>query len=157
MRLEPVQLVMTETVKAAVIRLQAHPRELPSVMGPAFPELMAEVAAQGLQMTGPVFSHFFRMSPELFEFEIGVPVAGEVRKNGRIAPGELPAATVARTVYQGPYEGLPQAWGQFDELVKSAGHEKQAELWEAYLYGPESSPDPSTWKTELNRLVQLPG
>ena len=94
------------------------------------------------------------MTPDLFEFEIGVPVAVDVQAAGRVGPGQLPAATVVQTVYQGPYEGLHEAWGLFDQLVEQAGHQKLGELWEEYIYGPESSPDPATWRTRLNRLVK---
>lgn len=155
--LEPIQVLTTQARKAAVICLSAHPAELPRVMGPAFPELLQAVAAQGVAPAGPVFSHFLKMTPDLFEFEIGVPVAVDVQAAGRVGPGQLPAATVVQTVYQGPYEGLHEAWGLFDQLVEQAGHQKLGELWEEYIYGPESSPDPSTWRTRLNRLVNLPG
>lgn len=151
--LEPIQVLTTQAQKAAVICLSAHPAELPRVMGPAFPELLQAVAAQDVAPAGPVFSHFLKMTPELFEFEIGVPVASDIEPAGRVRPGQLPAATVVQTVYQGPYEGLPGAWGQFDRLVDEAGHQKLGELWEEYIYGPESSPDPATWRTRLNRLV----
>jgi len=26
-------------------------------------------------------------------------------------------------------------------------------IWERYVYGPESNPDPATWRTELNQPV----
>ena len=70
---------------------------------------------------------------------------------GRVKPGELPAATVARTAYHGPYEGLGPAWGEFDAWIASEGHKPAANLWECYTAGPESSPNPADWRTELNR------
>ena len=109
----PVMLA-TQAIRAAVIRLNAHPKDMPEVMDPAFPELLKALAAQGVAATGPVFSHFFKMTPELFEFEIGVPVAVDVQPTGRVEPGQLPEATVMQTIYYGPYEGLPAAWGRRD-------------------------------------------
>lgn len=52
------------------------------------------------------------MDPDTFDFEVGVPVAAPVAAAGRVKPGELPAATVARTVYHGDYSGLGEAWGR---------------------------------------------
>jgi len=68
-----------------------------------------------------------------------------------VKPGQLPAATIARTVYHGPYEGLGAAWGEFGTWIKAEGLAPRADLWECYVAGPESSPDPSKWRTELHR------
>jgi effector-binding domain-containing protein len=58
---------------------------------------------------------------------------------------------VARVVYRGPYEGLGAAWGEFDAWIAANGHKPGTDLWECYVAGPESSPDPAAWRTELNR------
>ena len=31
------------------------------------------------------------------------------------------------------------------------GHMPGQDLWERHVAGPESNPDPATWRTELNR------
>ena len=64
---------------------------------------------------------------------------------------QLPDATVGRTVYHGPYEGLGAAWREFEAWITSEGYTTAANLWECYVAGPESNPDPATWRTELNR------
>jgi effector-binding domain-containing protein len=120
-------------------------------MGPAIGEVMSAVAAQGGKTVGLVFSHHFKMDPDVFDFEVGVPVESPVNAAGRVKPGELPAATVARTVYRGPYEGLGAAWGELDPWIKKCEHTPAEDLWESYAAGPESGDDPATWRTELNR------
>lgn len=125
--------------------------QIREVMGPGITELMSTVAAQGVKPAGPWFTHHLRMDPNVFDFEICVPVATPVKAAGRVRPGELLAAKVARTVYRGPYEGLGSAWGEFNAWIEANGHQARADLWERYVAGPESSPDPSTWRTELNR------
>jgi effector-binding domain-containing protein len=112
---------------------------------------MAAIAAQGVAPAGPWFTHHLKVPDETFDFEIGVPVAASVAPAGRVQPGELPAATVARTVYHGPYEGLATAWGQFMAWIDARGHAPAPDLWECYVAGPEASPDPANWRTELNR------
>jgi effector-binding domain-containing protein len=112
---------------------------------------MEAIAAQGIAPTGPWFTHHLKTPGEIFDFEIGVPVAGKVAPVGRVKPGRLPAANVARTVYRGPYEGLPAAWGEFMAWLATQGHAQAQDLWEVYAAGPESSPDPASWRTELNR------
>lgn len=141
-------IVETQAQPAAVIRLTIPREEIRDVMGPAIGEVMSTVAAQGIKATGPTFSHHFKMDPKTFDFEVGVPVESPVAPAGRVKPGELPAATVARTVYRGPYEGLGEAWGEFDSWIAANKHTPAPDLWESYVAGPESGSDPAT---ELNR------
>ena len=134
--LDKPQIVQTNAQLAAVIRLTIPREEIRNVMGPGIGELMAAVAAQG-------------MAPA--DFEIGVPVTAPVSAAGRVKAGRLPAATVARTVYHGPYEDLGAAWAEFGAWIAAEGHTPAPDLWECYVAGPESSPDPAAWRTELNR------
>jgi effector-binding domain-containing protein len=145
------QITQSNAQLTAVIRLTIPRAEIRNVMGPAMSEVMATVAAQGIPPAGPVFSYHFRMDPDTFDFEVGVPVAKPVSPAGRVKPGELPAKNVARTVYHGGYEGLGAAWGEFNAWIAANGHKPGPDLWECYAAGPESSPDPANWRTELNR------
>jgi len=149
--LDEPQIVQTQAQPTAVIRLTVLRTEIQAVMGPAIAEVMGAIAAQGMAPAGPVFSHHFRMDPDTFDFEVGVPVSGPVLETGRVTTSQLPAATVARAVYRGSYEGLGAAWGQLMQWLASERHEPAANLWECYVTGPESDPDPATWRTELNR------
>ena len=144
-------VTQSQEMLTAVIRLKIPRAEIQQVMGPAIGEVMATLAAQGLAPAGPVFSHHFRMSPETFDFEVGVPVAAAVRPAGRVVPAKLPATRVARANYRGPYEGLGAAWGEFTHWIEAQGLRQAEDLWESYAAGPESSPDPAQWRTELTR------
>ena len=139
--------------ETAVIHLTIPRAEIRNVMGPGIGELMATVAAQGIATAGPWFTHHLRMDPQVFDFEIGVPVTAPVASAGRVKAGHLPATKVARTVYRGGYEGLGAAWGEFDAWIAGQGHTPQGDLWECYMAGPESSSDPAGWRTELNRPI----
>jgi len=145
------QIIQTEVQHAAVIHLTIPRHEMMRVFGPAVGELMAALADQEVQPDGAVFAHHLKMSPSTFDFELGVKVSAPVKAIGRVRPSHLPAARVARTVYSGPYEGLPAAWGEFNKWMKANGHEQAENLWEVYSVGPQSSPDPANWRTELNR------
>jgi effector-binding domain-containing protein len=149
--LEAPQVVETAAQETAVIRLTIPREQIREVMGPGLGELMAALDAQGVAAAGPWFSHHLRMDPGVFDFEIGVPVGAPVTPVGRVQAGELPARRVARTIYRGPYEGLADAWREFNEWIAAAGHTPAADLWECYLAGPETGSDPGTWRTELNR------
>ena len=149
--LDKPQIVQTDALLTAIIRLTIPREEIRNVMGPGIAELMAAVAAQSITPTGPWFSHHLRMLPDIFDFEICVPVDSPVEPVGRVKAGQLPVTRVARTIYRGPYEGLGDAWGEFMGWIAAQGLTPREDLWERYLTGPESNPDPATWRTELNR------
>jgi effector-binding domain-containing protein len=135
----------------ACIPLVVPRTQIQTVMGPAIREVFATLAAQGIAPTGPWFTHHRRRPSDTFDFEVCVPVASPVAAAGRVQPGRLPAARVARTVYHGAYDGLGAAWGEFCAWIEANGHARREDLWECYLVGPESSSDPAAWRTELNQ------
>jgi effector-binding domain-containing protein len=144
-------IVQTAAQPTAIIHLTIPREEIQNVMGPGMGEVMAAIAEQGIAPAGPLFSHHLRMDPDVFDLEIGVPVTAPVTIAGRVTPGELPAAKVARTVFHGDYEGLAAAWGELAAWIAANGHEEGPDLWECYVSGPETDADPATWRTELNR------
>ena len=149
--IDPPRILETTAQHTAFIHLVVSHEEMRQVFGPTIGELIAAVLAQGIQPSGPVFTHHLRRPTDTFDFELSVPVATPVAATGRVRPGEWPAMRVARTVYHGPYEGLPEAWGGFMDWIEAHGHTPAEDLWECYLTGPHSSPDPADWRTELNR------
>lgn len=115
---------------------------------------MSTLAAQGVEPIGAAFAHHLKMSPDIFDFELGVKIAAPIEANGRVKPGTLPAARIARTIYSGPYEGLPSAWGEFDRWIKANGYKQGEDLWELYSVGPQSTPDSANWRAGLNRPLK---
>lgn len=135
----------------AVIHLVIPKDHIGTAMGPGLNELLSTIAAQGIKPAGPWFTHHFRITDDSWDFEISVPVTAAVTAQGRVKPGELPEMQVVRTVYQGSYEGLGSAWGDFLEWIRANGHKTAPDLYERYLAGPESGSDPANWRTELTK------
>lgn len=145
------QIARTAAQHTACIHLTIPRSDIQQVMGPGITEVFAALTAQGLAPAGPWFTHHLRMDPGIFDFEICVPVTTPVTPVGRVKAGQLRAATVARTVFHGGYEGLGNAWGEFAQWIVIQGHTAAPDLWEVYVAGPESSANPADWRTELNR------
>ena len=82
--LEPFQIVRTSPLLFASIPVNVPRAEIRSVMGPGLAELTSVVAAQGIAVTGPWFTHHFRTPGEIFDFEICLPVASSVSPAGRV-------------------------------------------------------------------------
>ena len=137
-------IVRTEAQPAAVIHVTVAKDKIREVMGPGLKELRDTLAAQGIEPTGPWFTHHLRLDSSQWDFEIGLPITAPIKPEGRVKPGELPALTAARTVYRGDYEGLGTGWGELMSWIKAAGHVAASSLWEVYL---EETP----CRTELTR------
>jgi effector-binding domain-containing protein len=149
--IETPRITQTTDQLTALVHVTVPRDEIQNVMGPGLNEVYAAIAAQGVAPAGPWFTHHLRMDPAVFDFEICVPVSAPVTASGRVQPGLWPAMTVVRTVYHGPFEGLGDAWGEFDAWIAANGYQAAGDLWERYLVGPETTPDPAAWRTELNR------
>lgn len=145
------EVLQTGAQPAAVIHIKVPRSEMQTVFGPAVSELMAVLSAQGIEPLSAVFAHHLTTSASDFDFELGAVIAGAVTPSGRVKPGQLPAARVARTTYTGPYEGLHEAWNQFQTWMQVNGHDPAGSLWELYAVGPQSTDDPAGWRTELTR------
>lgn len=148
------KILQTAAQPTAVIHLKIPREQIQDVMGPGYAELLSTLRDQFVFPSGPWFTHHFRIDADAFDFEIGVPISKTFTPEGRVQPSQLPAGRIARTVYHGPYDGLSDAWGEFDAWLKKNGHKPAADLWEVYLANPESHPDSSDWRTELNRPLR---
>lgn len=147
--IETPRILQTTAQQAAVIHLKIPKDEIQNVMGPGLGELMATIAAQGIKPAGAWFDHHFQIADDSWDFEICVPVSAPVAAAGRVKPGQRPALKAAQTVYQGPYEGLGEAWGEFLDWISANGHSPAQDLYQCFVAGPESGPDPARWRTEL--------
>ncbi len=58
---------------------------------------------------------------------------------------------MARTVYHGSYDGLGEAWGEFDRWLIARDLQPAPDLWQCYVVGSETNAEPADWRTELNR------
>jgi effector-binding domain-containing protein len=145
------QITQTAGQLTAFVHLTVPRAEMRNVMWPGLMEVRAALSAQGVAAAGPWFTHHLRMVPDIFDFEICVPVATPFATTGRVEAGQWPATTVARTIFHGNYEGLGAAWGEFDAWIAAKGYTPRPDLLERYVLGPEIEADPSGWRTELNR------
>jgi effector-binding domain-containing protein len=152
--IDPPKIVQVAAVTTACIRITIPRAEISKVMGPGLGELMSTLAAQRIEPAGPWLCHHLETSPTTFDFELSVPVPRPVTVAGRVRPGQLPASNVARTVHHGSYEGLHASWKALGAWIAEQGRVPGPTFWEVYLTDPQRNPDPSTWRTELNRPLQ---
>lgn len=138
----------------ALLHLTFPREEIRNVMWPGLQEVKAAIATQGLSPAGPWGDHQLKKDPEFFDLEICVPVSSPIKAVGRVKLGTRPAMKVARTVHHGDYEGLCEAWEKFDAWMEAQGLRPAEDTWQIYSVGPETSQQPSDWRTELLRPLR---
>jgi effector-binding domain-containing protein len=149
--LDTPEITQSPAQLTAAVHVRVPRSEIKTVMGPAIQEVYAAVLAQGLTPTGPWFTYHPKIEPEFFDFDVCVPVDRPIAAAGLVKPGQLRAAKVARTIYRGPYEGLAEAWPEFNRWIAANEFAPAPDRWARFLVGPESTSNPSKWRTELNR------
>lgn len=139
--------------RLGAVRLRIPRAAIRDVMGPGIQELAGVLAAQGIAPTGAWLCQHFTFDPDVFDFEIAMPIAADVAPSGRVGPSALPGGRVARATLTGPYELLHEAWPAFLAWIDAQGLTGTGPYWEQYVKGPESGQDPSGWVTVLHRCV----
>lgn len=147
------EIVLSTEQPAATVHLVIPGMEMARHMDPAIQEVLSLLEDQGMQPAGPMFSYHHRRPGDTFDFEIGFPVARPVHEKGRVRNSALPAAKVVRTVYQGPYERMGDAWRALQDWVRAQELPETGRFYERYLNNPDEVKDPKDYLTELNWVV----
>ena len=139
-----------ESKDVAQIHVVVPRAEIGTAMQAALRELSALLREQNIEPAGPWFAHHSRRPTDTFDFAVCFPVARPVEPSGRVAYARIAAVDVIRTIYRGPYEGLPQAWPEFMNWVQARNLATREDIFEVYTVGRQESLDSATWQTELN-------
>lgn len=148
------EIISTSEMAMAVIPLVIPREDMASHMDPAIREIVTTVGRQGVALEGPRVAYHRRRPTETFDFELGFPVARPVEPQGRVKNSVLPAVKVARTVYKGPYDGLPEEWHALQAWVQENGLGADGRFWETYLNNPAEVADPNDYETELTWVIE---
>src|ERR1019366_4307988 len=92
--IETPHVAQTAEQLTVYIHLTTPRTEMQKVMGPGIREILAVIAAQGIAPAGPWFTHHLKMAPDIFDFEISVPVKAPIAPAGRDQPGKFQAGKV---------------------------------------------------------------
>lgn len=151
--IETPELVDMSSRQIAYIHMTVPRDEIQNVMGPAIIELVGAINAQKNTITGPWFTHHLRRPTDSFDFKICFPVNSAITPIGRVESGVIDAMPTVQTIYQGPYEGLADAWGEFLAWIENSDHKTGEDLYECYVLGPQATEDSTKWRTQLSRQL----
>lgn len=145
------------------IRRQLPPRDIGRDLPPLHDNLMRWLQSKGLAPSGAPFFRYLRvdMEAELFEVEVGWPVASPVQGEGEIIGGMLPAGRYGVILNTGPFDDVMgahmalMAWGKANRITwqTSENNKVWAANIEFYITDPAEEPDPQKWETEIAFLA----
>ncbi len=133
----------------ASVRLRTAVADLPAELGKAYGEIAMLLAKQSTGPSGPPFAVYYNMDMSDLDVEIGFPVTGPVRAEGRMKASVLPAGPTAVAVHKGPYEAMEQAYKKLMAFIQHSGARAQGLSYEVYLNDPQST-KPEDLLTEIN-------
>ena len=148
----------------AVVRSEPFPRVLEAIPS-ALLAVRTALAQSGHGPAGPALVRYSLIAMEgVMTIEIGYPITAAAASSlgASLRLGTLPPGRYAETVVEGPYGGLQAAtaaflaWGE-EAGVRWAKDGASGAHWTArtehYEVGPESTADPSQWRTRLSFLI----
>ncbi len=151
--LTPPEIIELAAQPTAVIRLTIPRGDMMKRFDPTVQEVLAALKAQGVTPAGPVFVHYLSLPTEIFDFELGFPTVRAIAAAGNVYPALQPAQKIIRTVYTGPFAGMPSAWGVFQQHILAKKYRYAQAFREAYLNDPNLVSDPTQYQTELTRIL----
>lgn len=123
-------------------------------------ELRGWVQERAVAVAGPITVIFLRSAAEMDdpggEFEVCLPVAGEVRGEGKVTVKKLPACRVAFAAVKGPYDEIPGHYSEMLAWMSAQGLEPAGAPREVYLRHPDAQGqgDAGEYVTEIQFPIE---
>jgi effector-binding domain-containing protein len=143
-----VQVANVEAVHAIVLPMKGSYMQHPD----AFGKLGAFFSGKGITPAGPPFGRYFSdpsVGEENLVWEIGFPVAADVKAEAPFETRDIPPGSYAVHVHKGPMEEIGPAWGSLIGWVMSNGYQPVMPAVQVFKGDMMSSPE-----VELRIAVQ---
>ena len=117
-----VQVSKIDAAHAIVLPMKGSYMQHPD----AFGRLNNYISTKGIKPAGPPFGRYFSdpsVGEENLVWEIGFPVAADVKAEAPFETRDIPAASYAVHVHKGPMEEMGNAWGSLIGWVMSNGYQ----------------------------------
>lgn len=89
------------------------------------------------------------MPAQTVDVEAGFPIVGTLADSGPVVAGTLPETEACEAVHTGPYDTLTATCSAVQDRMQAAGKTPSDTMWEYYLNGPSTEPDPQKWQTRI--------
>lgn len=123
--------------------------ELPQFFGRAFQTASAALDEEGAHPSGPPVALYYGGDEPALDVVAGFPFTGTVTPPPGTVVVDLPAGDAVEAVHVGPYADIDATYRGLSEWMAEQHLVPADVMWEEYLAGPETGPDPSTWRTRV--------
>lgn len=123
--------------------------DLTDFFGRAFEAAAAELARLGEAPAGPPVALYRGVVAEKVDVVAGFPVRRSLTPAAGLVGETLPGGVLVEAIHTGPYDDLGTTYTGLSEWFAEQGLTASDAMWEEYLVGPESTPDPSRWQTRI--------
>jgi effector-binding domain-containing protein len=117
--------------------------------GRAFAAAAAELSKQGSHPAGAPVALYHGQPTDTVDVTAGFPVAAPVTPTAALAVATLPGGSAVETIHVGPYDTLSDTYARLATWMAEQKLTPAADMWEEYLVGPGSEPDPAKWRTRI--------
>ncbi|MGW6692912.1 GyrI-like domain-containing protein [Rhodococcus sp. NPDC054953] len=149
-----------DETQVAVLRHDAvSVTDLPTLFDAGFRALGALIASGAVTPTGPAVAIYHGDPSQVFDIEIGFPIARPLADPlstpaGDVTGRVVPAGPAAAFSHLGPYDTLATAWERLMTAVHAAEVPLRAGgLVEVYVTEPTPDVDPATMRTDVIALT----
>lgn len=119
---------------------QSVPRaELSDLFAPTYERVATAVNAAGAQVAGPAYAEYFGMPTDVVDVEIGFGIATVAEIDGLVVK-EHPRTRAVVGTHVGPYEQLPEVYGELMPWLELEEVELGDSMFELYLSEPDEEP-----------------
>jgi effector-binding domain-containing protein len=146
-----VHLQQVQPQTTGVVRFQARPGQLSTLIPQACGEVWAFMRSSGLPHPGRNLALYL---DGVMNIECGVEVPQPFTGNGRVVCSSTPAGTVATAAHIGPYSRLGEAHDAVRKWCSDNGHTPAGPSWEVYGHWTD---DPTKLRTDVYWLVKPAG
>ncbi|MGC9516408.1 MAG: GyrI-like domain-containing protein [Methanomicrobiales archaeon] len=148
--MEIVEKVVPE-IQIAYIFHTGAPEAMPELIG----KVVGWVMEKGMQIVGPPFGIYYNSPEEVgmenMQYDVGIPVVGEISDEGDIKIKKIPQRTVLSTIHKGPYNEVGPVYGKVYEYSVKNGYAMVGAPVEIYLNDPMEVSE-----SELLTEIQFP-
>ena len=144
-----IERVQLEPKIVAGVKETVPMSELTDFFGRAFATTASALAQQGAFPAGAPIALYHGTPTTTVNVTAGFPVAQPVTPDGGIVTTTLPGGPAVQAMHIGSYDNLEKTYSAVTGWLADQGLRPGSDMWEEYLVGPDSEPDPSRWQTRI--------
>ena len=131
------------------VRETVKPEGMTEFFGRAFDKAYSAAQEQGAQVNGAPVAVYRGDPVNGFDVTAGFPVVGPVAPSPGVEVVNLPAGQAIAAVHVGSYDSMKDTYAEIGAWMQNEHLTPAEPMWEEYLTGPESMPDPAGWRTRI--------